>query len=247
MLFDNTGLLIKTGIVIRLLIATIVNFYKVYPVPVSHRRRAYHLCNQPILASATLSRPMMRYHLFTAVIISVAMLGGCADPKTSKADATNNSDNASINADNVKDSENNQTKSAKTDALTDTTGKLQIDWSMIDSGVKAVDKNSFEYPFALHSQPVKSYMEFFNVDAKTAQYNLTVGMASNEALSRVLDQLSNHYVSHELTDGENFQLVIHTTEDVAASQYDYILADPFAKGLTLPIVIQPDGKKPASD
>lgn len=219
-------------------------------MPVSHRRSSYHLCNQPILASAKLRGPLIRYHLFTAVILNVvmvAMLGGCADPKTSKTDTTNNSDNASMSADNLKASENNQTKSAKAEALTDTTGKLQIDWSMIDSGVKAADKNNFEYPFALDSQPVVAYRDFFDVDAKTAQYNLTVGMASNEALSRVLDQFSNYYVSHELTDGENIQLVIHTTEDVAASQYDYILADPFAKGLTLPIVIQPDGKKPASD
>ena len=194
---------------------------------------------------------MIRYQLFPTVILSVAMLGmamlgGCAEQKTSEAEATDNANNASINADNLKNSESNQTPSAKANALTDTTGKLQIDWSIIDSGVKAVDKNNFEYPFALDSQPVVAYRDFFDVDAATAQYNLTVGMASNEALSRVLDQLSNHYVSHELTDGENIQLVIHTTEDVAASQYDYILADPFAKGLTLPIVIQPDGKKPAS-
>ena len=37
--------------------------------------------------------------------------------------------------------------------------------------------------------------------AATAQHNLTISMASNEALSKALDQLSETYVSHELTDG----------------------------------------------
>ena len=58
----------------------------------------------------------------------------------------------------------------------------------------------------------------------TAQHNLTVSMASNEALSKALDQL-------------------HTTPDVAASSYDYVLSDDFTKGLVLPIEIKPDGKK----
>ncbi len=39
------------------------------------------------------------------------------------------------------------------------------------------------------------------------------------------------------------KLVIHTTPDVAASSYDYVLSDDFAKGLVLPIEIKPDGKK----
>ena len=68
-------------------------------------------------------------------------------------------------------------------------------------------------------------------------------MASNEALSKVLDQLSGRYVSHELSDGDNVALIIHTSADMAADRYDYVLADDFAKGLVLPIVIQPDGKK----
>ena len=68
-------------------------------------------------------------------------------------------------------------------------------------------------------------------------------MASNEALSKVLDQLSTSYVSHELTDTKDMTLIIHTTPDIAAGNHDYILAGDFAKGLVLPIVIQPDGKK----
>jgi hypothetical protein len=58
-----------------------------------------------------------------------------------------------------------------------------------------------------------------------------------------LDQLSDTYVSHEITDGDDMKLVIHTTPNVAASSYDYVLSDDFAKGLVLPIEIKPDGKK----
>jgi len=90
---------------------------------------------------------------------------------------------------------------------------------------------------------VRDYADFFKVDTATAQHNLTVSMASNEALSKILDQLSETYVSHELTDGEDMTLIIHTTPDVAASSYDYVLSDDFAKGLVLPIEIKPDGKK----
>ena len=68
-------------------------------------------------------------------------------------------------------------------------------------------------------------------------------MASNEALSKALDQLSDTYVSHEIIDGDDMRLIIHTTPDVAASSYDYVLSDEFAKGLVLPIEIKPDGKK----
>ena len=68
-------------------------------------------------------------------------------------------------------------------------------------------------------------------------------MASNEALSKALDQLSESYVSHELTDDKDMTLIIHTTPDIAASSYDYVLTGNFAKGIVLPIVIQPDGKK----
>ena len=66
---------------------------------------------------------------------------------------------------------------------------------------------------------------------------------SNEALSKLLDQLSDSYTSHEIIDSKNMKLVIHTTPDVAASSYDYVLSDDFAKGLVLPIEIKPDSKK----
>jgi len=132
---------------------------------------------------------------------------------------------------------------AQTADATDAADVHTIDWSLVASGEKAVDPATYEYPFALDSQNVRDYAEYFKVDNATAQHNLTVSMASNEALSKVLDQLSETYTSHELTDDKEMKLIIHTTPDVAASSYDYVLSDDFAKGLVLPIVIQPDSKK----
>ena len=118
-----------------------------------------------------------------------------------------------------------------------------IDWSLVASGEKAVDRTNYKYPFALDSQNVRDYAEYFKLDNATAQHNLTISMASNEALSKVLDQLSESYTSHEIIDSKDMKLVIHTMPDVAASSYDYVLSDDFAKGLVLPIEIKPDGKK----
>lgn len=119
----------------------------------------------------------------------------------------------------------------------------QINWALVDSGVKPVDKARFKYPFALDSEPVKAYAEMYHVNNETSRYNLTVGMAVNEVLSKVLDQLDTAYVSHELTAGKNSAFVIHTTQQIAPSQYTYVFAEPFAKGLTIPVKIINDGKK----
>jgi len=144
-------------------------------------------------------------------------------------------DNSANNADSTATSSAAQTPDAA-DVHT-------IDWSLVASGEKAVDPANYEYPFALDSQNVRDYAEYFGVENTIAQHNLTVSMASNEALSKLLDQLSDSYTSHEIIDSKDMKLVIHTTPDVAASSYDYVLSDDFAKGLVLPIVIQPDGKK----
>ena len=124
-----------------------------------------------------------------------------------------------------------------------TTATKTIDWAGMDSGEKPADPANYQYPFALDSQNVRDYAEYFGVDNTTAQHNLTVSMASNEALSKLLDQLSDSYTSHEIIDSKDMKLVIHTTPDVAASSYDYVLSDDFAKGLVLPIEIKPDSKK----
>lgn len=136
-------------------------------------------------------------------------------------------------------SKNSEIAISKTESAANGT----IDWSVMDSGEKPANLANYDYPFALDSQNVRDYADYFKVDNATAQHNLTVSMASNEALSKALDQLSESYVSHELTDDKSMTLIIHTTPDVKASRYDYVLAGEFAKGLVLPIEIKPDSKK----
>ena len=149
----------------------------------------------------------------------------------------NSADNSN-GTDSIDSSDKNSVTAASEAAKANT-----IDWSLVASGEKAADRTNYKYPFALNSQNVRDYAEYFKLDNATAQHNLTISMASNEALSKVLDQLSESYTSHEIIDSKDMKLVIHTTPDVAASSYDYVLSDDFAKGLVLPIVIQPDSKK----
>ena len=122
-----------------------------------------------------------------------------------------------------------------------------IDWSKVASGEEPADLANYEYPFAMDSQNVKNYADYFKVDNATAQYNLTVGTASNEALTKVLDQLDTSYTSHEVTDGKDAKLIIHTTANIDASSYDYVFEEDFARGLVLPIEIKPDGVKVDAD
>lgn len=118
-----------------------------------------------------------------------------------------------------------------------------IDWSAVASPEPPADPVHYQYPFAIDSQNVRDYAEYFKVDKPTAQYNLTVGMAVNEPLSKVLDQLGTSYVSHELIDAKNTALIIHTTPEVQPSKFDYVIQGDFGKGLVLPIEIKPDGVK----
>ncbi len=167
----------------------------------------------------------MSKRLISMMIITTASMWaftGCADgsDKTSEETTT--------------------TEPVSESAQPSTTAKT-IDWSIMESGESPADLADYDYPFALDSQNVRDYAEYFDVDSATAQHNLTVSMASNEALSKVLDQVSDSYTSHELTDGKDMKLIIHTLPDVSASSYDYVLSDNFAKGLVLPIEIKPDG------
>ena len=172
---------------------------------------------------------MIKRLLSMMIIASAGMmtLTGCDN----SADSSNGTDSV--------DSSDKTSVTAASEAAKANT----IDWSLVASGEKAVGRTNYKYPFALDSQNVRDYAKYFKLDNATAQHNLTISMASNEALSKVLDQLSESYTSHEIIDSKDMKLVIHTTPDVAASSYDYVLSDDFAKGLVLPIVIQPDSKK----
>lgn len=170
--------------------------------------------------------------MLIVTVASTATLLGCDN----NSDTTIESDSAEQTATSLTDTENSN--SVETEAKI-----TAIDWSKVDSGEPAATVADYEYPFAIDSQNVKNYADYFKVDNATAQHNLTISTASNEALSKVLDQLGNSYTSHEMTDGKEAKLIIHTTADIDASSYDYVLAEPFAKGLILPIEIVPDGVK----
>lgn len=190
-----------------------------------------------------------RLALSTALLLSVGLLAGCQDAKqtdTQDVASTEQADKAAASESAHAELDNDVAASAENDHEINpgTIEKpYEIDWSEIANGTAPVAADKFQYPFAADSKQVTAYMSFFKVDAQTAQHNLTIGMASNEALTQVLDQLGTRYVSHELTDGKDIQMIVHTTPEIAPSRHDYVFADDFAKGLTLPIVIQPDASK----
>lgn len=195
--------------------------------------------------------------LSTALLLSVGLLAGCQDAETTQqevnqADATDvasteQTDNPAAATQSTPAESNDEMAAGAENDHEINPGTIEkpyeIDWSEIANGTAPVAADKFQYPFAADSKQVTAYMSFFKVDAQTAQHNLTIGMASNEALTQVLDQLGTRYVSHELTDGEDIQMIVHTTPEIAPSRHDYVFADDFAKGLTLPIVIQPDASK----
>ena len=143
--------------------------------------------------------------------------------------------------DNSADSPQNSPENVSAEA--NTSADNSIDWAAIATTETPIEKSGYDYPFAIDSQNVSDYADYFKLDTQTAQHNLTVSMASNEALSKILNQLGASYTSHELTDGEDITLIVHTTPDVAAGRYDYVFEDDFAKGLVLPVLIVPDGVK----
>lgn len=200
------------------------------------------------------SRQSARLVLSTALLLSVGLLAGCQDAKQPNAQdvaSTDQADKATAASESPHAELDNDMAAGAENDHEITPGTLEkpyeIDWSEVANGTEPVAADQFQYPFSADSQQVTSYMSFFKVDAPTAQHNLTIGMASNEALTQVLDQLGTRYVSHELTDGEDIQMIVHTTPEIAPSRHDYVFADDFAKGLTLPIIIQPDASKTAAN
>lgn len=190
------------------------------------------------MAQRLISVSIMAAFLFT--------LSACGNPSNKADDAATDSDKTTI--DNAKSSDTtinsnaaDITEVAKTPATKN--ADKAIDWSAIASSEPPADPVHYQYPFAIDSQNVRDYAEYFKVDKRTAQYNLTVGMAVNEPLNKVLDQLGTSYVSHELIDAKKTALIIHTTPEVQPSKFDYVIQGDFGKGLVLPIEIKPDGVK----
>ncbi len=189
----------------------------------------------------------MRTRLLNITLVSafsLAALASCDNSSTADtADPITDPAADSATEQRVQNSSANANTATDATTINNSVPVTTIDWSKVASGETAADRATYNYPFAIDSRNVQDYADYFDVDNATAQHNLTIGMASNEALSKVLDQVGSSYTSHEITDSDNAELIIHTTPDMQADRYDYVFSEDFAKGLVLPIVIQPDGVK----
>ena len=175
-------------------------------------------------------------------LASMVLLSGCNEqaamnteaqpelPQTSEATAASEVE-SDLSADKVDTGEQVSTRNQP----------LSIDWSRIDSGQNPVATEDFTYPFELEGDSVKSQAKFSDISPKQAQHSLTVGMASNEPLEKLLDQLGDSYLSHKFSESEA-KLIVYTTPNVKPSQHNYVIAHEFAQGLTLPIEIIPQPK-----
>ena len=122
-------------------------------------------------------------------------------------------------------------------------GRVQIDWSLIDTKVAPVDPKGFDYPFAADSSAVKNYAAAYDITPGQAQHAMVLSMASPEALNKLLDQLTDgRYLGHEMRDGKDMALIIYVSDDVVAEAHTYTFADKFAEGLVLPIELQHKNK-----
>lgn len=117
--------------------------------------------------------------------------------------------------------------------------KIHLDPSLLNTGVTPIDKADYPYPFAEDSLAVKNYANAYHISPKDAQHSMVLSMASPEALNKILDQIQGHYLGHGMTDGKDATLIIYTTDEVAEYRFDYVIADKFGEGLTLPVHILP--------
>lgn len=171
-------------------------------------------------------------------ILTLLLLTACADTQPTPTDTTPSDDPHDVKA--LADTLNPNDSDTPINPIITPDGKTQIDWSHIHTKEPKADLATYTYPIALDSTAVKNYAQAYNISDKEAQHSLVVGMASPEALGKVLDQLRDgKYLGHELTDGAVMTLIIHTTPDVVADKVDYVFADTFGRGLVLPVEIRP--------
>lgn len=123
--------------------------------------------------------------------------------------------------------------------ITTQDGKIQLDWSHIHTKTPKADTQSYSYPIALDAQAVKNYAKQYQISDQQAQHSIVVGMAAPEALGKVLDQLDGEYRGHELKDGADMTLVIYVSDKVVGETQEYVFADKFGEGLSIPVVISP--------
>lgn len=192
--------------------------------------------------------------LLSMLIGCSMVVAGCNQAPKTKADAsTDNTESKTelktdTNTDNNEQTAQQSQNDSDTQPMMSTQDKpLEINWRALDSGEQAVDPKSFKYPFALDSDAVQAQAKFSGISPEQAQHSLTVGMASNEPLEKLLDQLADSYVSHSYSE-KDAKLIVYTTPNVTPSEYDYVIKHEFARGLILPIEIMPspEGKADAA-
>lgn len=193
-----------------------------------------------ITHQATLALPL--------AIVSTLILSGCNQKSDSEGQTSVNSVESSESTTSAEHANITPEGTEADDSLPTTTRNqpLTIDWDRIDSGQKAVATKDFVYPFELDSDAVKSQAKFSNISPEQAQHTLTVGMASNEPMEKLLDQLGDSYLSHKFSENDA-KLTVYTTPNVKPSQHVYVITHEFARGLTLPIEVVPAPKKEASN
>lgn len=115
--------------------------------------------------------------------------------------------------------------------------RLELDLSLLKTGVAQADLANYSYPFAVDSVPVQNYANAYQITTQEAQHAMTLAMASPEVLNKVLDMIVGEYVGHSLTDGKDMSLVVYTTDKIVPAEFDYVIADKFGEGLVLPVKI----------
>lgn len=201
--------------------------------------------------TAVNNKPLRRSGLVASgIFASLLLLAGCE--KQAETPASESAETTTTSSEDASDLQPESDVLANSDDSSDFASTqntpIKIDWQAIASGVKPVDPDTFDYPFALDSASVKSQASFSNISPKQAQHTLTIGMAGNEPLEAILNQLGDSYLSHTFSEKEA-KLIVYTTPNVEPSTSDYVIAHEFARGLTLPIDImhRPQSDKTADD
>lgn len=209
----------------------------------------YNLFNRNAISKAlpnqTCTPKLMSGLALLVTAASALMLSGCDKDSPieveTPTEATAQSAESAVHSKDTQSAVVEAQSSRVQDQVSTRNKPLAIDWSLIDSGQKPVAAANFNYPFELDGDSVKSQAKFSNITPEQARHSLTVGMASNEPLEKILDQLGNSYLSHDFSETEA-KLRIYTTPNVEPSQHNYVISHEFARGLTLPIEIVPQTK-----
>lgn len=173
-------------------------------------------------------------------IAFIMCLTACQSDKGADSHADTSSSNTSVTSAETAQATTSTPMPPPTDPKTlsaNPNDRLELDLSLLKTGVAQADLANYAYPFAVDSVPVQNYANAYQITTQEAQHAMTLAMASPEALNKVLDMIVGEYVGHSLTDGKDMSLVVYTTDKVVPTEFDYVIADKFGEGLVLPVKI----------